>query len=190
MRTKSMEDLIGAVKVENALQAVLGHFGPTVDHKIVYDDYAARAKAGNFIKVPYMAGANENEAGLFRLIATAGRLNIAENVWSTFNAAIFNCPAAWATASRVAAGLLTYRYRYFGDWMNTRILSPPNSGAWHASEIGMIFGTVESVTNETNSAIEQKTSDFMQNMWGAFARDPASLQQAPLNLPKYNPSRK
>ena len=185
MRTKSMVDILNASKVVNPLQAVLGHFGPTVDNKVVFSDYKERAAAGKFIQKPYMNGNNHKESGLFELIGGAAKLNIPSNIWPVFNAAVFTCPVSKAAAARAAKGLITYRYRYFGDFPNTE-LQPNNKGAWHTAEIPQIFGTTESATGEPNTPFESKLSKFMQATWATFAKDPASLQQSPFNLPLYD----
>jgi cholinesterase len=185
MRTKSMEDVLRASKVDNPLQAVLGHFGPTVDEKVVFSDYKERAAAGKFIQKPYMNGNNDYEAGLFVLIGGAAKIKILNQTWPVFNAATFTCPVLRAVQARTKAGLTTYRYRYFGDYPNTRLQPSTNFGAWHTAEIPQIFMTTESVTGFPNTPSEAKLSSFMQKTWAAFAKDPLSLQKAPFNLPAY-----
>jgi cholinesterase len=123
-----MDDIIKAIRITNPLEAVLGHFGPTIDNKIVFSDYKERAAAGKFIQKPYLIGNNHHEAGLLVILGQAAKLNISDNVWSVVDAAMFTCPIARAAEARAKKGLLTYRYRYFGDYPNTRL--QPNSGAW------------------------------------------------------------
>jgi cholinesterase len=156
-----------------------------VDEKIVFSDYPARAAAGKFIQKPYMNGNNHFEAGLFVLIAGAANIKVTTNIWSVFNAAVFTCPVGDAANARKKKGLLTFRYRYFGDWSNTNLM--PGSGAYHTAEIPMIFGTAEESTSSPNEPKEQKVSDFMQKVWTQFAKDPSALTKAPFNLPEYNP---
>jgi hypothetical protein len=133
-----------------------------------------------------MNGNNHKESGLFELIGGAAKINIAANIWPVFNNAVFNCPISKAAAARAAKGLMTYRYRYFGDYRNTE-LQANNKGAWHTAEIPQIFGTTEFVTGEPNTQSESKLSQFMQSAWAAFAKDPASLQQPPFNFPLFDP---
>jgi cholinesterase len=187
MRTKSMGKILNATKVTNPLEAVLGHFGPSVDNKSVFSDYKERAAAGKFIQKPYMTGNNHLESGLFVLIGGAAKIKVPENIWTVFNAAVFTCPIGNAAAARASKGIQTYRYRYFGDFPNT-FLQNNNRGAWHTAEIPQVFGTAESVTGQPNTGPEAKLSRFMQSVWAAFAKDPASLQKAPYNLPLYNPA--
>jgi cholinesterase len=184
MRSKSTADILKVTKIENPLQAVLGHFGPNVDNKVVFSDYAARAAAGKFIQKPYMSGNNHFEAGLFVLISGAANIKVSSNIWSVFNAAVFTCPVGDAAAARRKKGLLTFRYRYFGDWSNTNLQA--GSGAYHTAEIPMIFGTAEESTSTPNERNEQKVSDFMQKVWTQFAKDPQALTKPPFNLPLYD----
>lgn len=185
MRTKSTEEILGVTIVENPLQAVLGHFGPTVDGKIVFGDYRERNAAGKFIQKPYMNGNNHFEAGLFVLIAEGGKIKINPTIWGVLNAAMFTCPIGRAAAGRSAKGPLNYRFRYFGDWANINLLK--GSGAYHTAEIPMIFGTTEYATNAPNEPKQQEISQFMQKVWTSFAKDPTSLSKAPFNFPRYNP---
>jgi cholinesterase len=184
MRGKSMEDILKVTKVSNPLQAVLGIFGPTVDHKVVFGDYEARSKEGKFIQKPYLIGNNDFEAGLFELIGRAGKIQISSNIWSVFNAAVFTCPVAKAAGAR-AKRVQTWRFRYFGDWPNTNLA--PKSGAYHTAEISMIFGTSSTVTFQKDTAEQARVSDFMMRTWASFAKDPMSISKAPFNLPIYKP---
>jgi cholinesterase len=186
MRGKNMDDVIRVSKVDNALQTVLGHFGPTEDGKVVFGDYKERASAGKFIKKPYMNGNNHFEAGLFVLIAQAAGINVSEKIWPTFNAAVFTCPIMNAADARAAANVPTWRYRYFGDWPNTNL--DGRSGAYHTAEIPMVFGTSASSSSGPDTPEQIKVSDFMQKVWVQFAKDPEGLSKAPFNLPKYDPT--
>jgi cholinesterase len=185
IRGKNTEEILEAAKTENPLQAVLGHFGPTVDNKVVFGDYEARSTAGNFIQKPFMNGNNDWEAGLFVLIGEGAKIKIAPRIWDVFNAAVFTCPIQHAANARTNNKVMNYRYRYFGDYPNT-YLQNKNKGAWHTAEIPQIFGSTESVTGVPNTPSEAKLSTFMQKVWTSFAKDPSSLQKAPFNFPQYN----
>lgn len=52
MQSKPWKEILRATRREGVATAFggMGDFGPTVDEKIVFSDYAARAKAGKFIK--------------------------------------------------------------------------------------------------------------------------------------------
>lgn len=52
MRKKPWSEVLGAIKPEGSQAALggMGDFGPSPDGKVVFNDYKARAAAGNFIK--------------------------------------------------------------------------------------------------------------------------------------------
>jgi carboxylesterase type B len=58
VRTKSFTDVLAATKVKDPLKAVLGNFGPTIDRKVIFNDYDKRAEHGDFIQRPYLTGNN------------------------------------------------------------------------------------------------------------------------------------
>lgn len=58
VRTKPFTNVLAATKVSDPLRAVLGNFGPTVDGKVIFNDYTKRAERGDFIQRPYMTGNN------------------------------------------------------------------------------------------------------------------------------------
>ena len=191
VRTKPFEDLLTAESANlSPLQAVLGIFQPNIDNKTVFGDYPARAAAGNFIKEPYFIGNNDYEAGLFKILAQADNAtaNLPDIYWSLFNLITFTCPVADAAAARAAQDVPVYRYRYFGEFPNLRLTVNPSSGAWHGSEIPIVWGTAEDVSGEANTAPESSISAYLQGAWAAFAKDPAgAFAQAPYSYPTYNP---
>jgi hypothetical protein len=167
----------------------LGNFGPTVDNTVVFSDYDSRAASGQFIKKPYFTGNNNYEAGLFRVLASAAGETISDVDWCLFNLETFTCPAAKAAKARAAASVPTYRYRYFGEFPNMRLTTHPNSGAWHGSEIDVVWGTSVDATGVANTAAETSISNYLQGAWAAFAKDPVhAFTKAPYSFPKYNPN--
>lgn len=188
IRTKSANELLNATNVEDPIQSVLGNFGPTSDGKVVFSDYDERADRGDFIQKPLLVGNNDNEAGLFRLLAFAANRTFTDLEWCLFNADVFTCPAAKTARERVSTGVDTYRYRYFGDFYNLRLTTKPSSGAWHGSELPILFQSAEDSSGAPNTPEETAISDYMQGAWAAFAKDPKrAFSKAPYGLPEYNP---
>ncbi|KJX93199.1 hypothetical protein TI39_contig4368g00003 [Zymoseptoria brevis] len=104
-----------------------------------------------------------NEAGVNQTEANARTLSLA------------TCPGAAASAARVAYGIPVWRTRYFGEWPN---LNPLDwLGAYHSSDILMIFGTLDLRGPDTEE--ERKVSEDFRTAWATFAKDPAG------NLVKY-----
>ncbi|KAJ7641052.1 carboxylesterase [Roridomyces roridus] len=161
-------------------------FQPTVDNVTVFADYTALAAAGTFAKLPYLLGSLDNEAGFYRIRAFTANLNITNAQWDTFNLEAFTCATAHSAIARAAQGIPTWRYRYFGDWDNLRLF--PGSGAYHGSDLEMVFGTGKAVSGEEDGVVEQEVSESMRGAWGAFARDPkAGLTK--FGWPVYDPQR-
>lgn len=153
-------------------------FHPTVDNVTVFADYEARAAAGCFARIPLLTGNNDFEAGWYKLSAYAARINLTEAEWNLYDERAFTCPSACTAGYRARYGVPTWRYRYFGDWDNLRLyngtagLGTRGSGAYHGSEIEMIFGTAKDVSGLETSCMEAATSRYMMGAWAAFARDP------------------
>lgn len=82
----------------------------------------------------------------------------------------FSAPAAAETTDRQTAGVVTYRYRYNGNFTD---LSPlPWQGAYHASDLPLVFGTYGQLAPAT--AYETALSHYMQELWLAFMVDPVN----------------
>ncbi|TQN73832.1 Cholinesterase [Colletotrichum shisoi] len=153
--------------VANTTSSVAGGltFAPVVDDRLIFGDYSIRDSA----KAGYLIGNTDNEAGYFKIAAPAAN----ETYWFGFNLVVYTCPAARRAARAVSAGHPTWRYRYFGDFPNMAITTTPPSGAWHTSEVPVLFGTApQDVINST--AQQVAVGKYMRGAWTAFAKDTAS----------------
>ena len=160
-------------------------FQPTVDNKTVFSNYTALSANGSFMKVPYLAGNTDYEAGFYKISAFTAKKNLTEAQWNLFNLEGFTCPTSFEAASRAKYSVPMWRYRYFGDFSNLRLY--PGSGAYHGSEINMILGTAFDVTRENNTRAEVKTSRYMMHAWATFANDPLK-GLSKLGWPQYDPN--
>ncbi|GJC89005.1 lipase 1 [Colletotrichum liriopes] len=89
---------------------------------------------------------------------------VADSLSYTF----FWCPATKTTNERLAAGKTTYRYYYSAVFNNT---SPrPWMGAYHGSELPMIFGTHADFRGNS-TAFEYELSHVMMDAYAAFVKD-------------------
>jgi cholinesterase len=187
MRNQTVKDILAATYISNPLTAILGNFGPTPDNKVVFSDYSLRQATGQFIKRPYFTGNNNYEAGLFRIFGLAANASISDIEWCLFNLASFTCPAARAAHVRALAGVPTYRYRYFGQFPNLRLTTHPDSGAWHGSEILVVWGTAEDASAASNTAAEVSIGSYLQRAWATFAKDPHfGFSKSPYIFPRFN----
>jgi carboxylesterase type B len=112
-------------------------------------------------------GSNANEGAGFTSFTPNGPgsatlFNITENVIA--------CPVASEVKNRNNGGLVTYRYQYAGNFTN---ISPlPWFGAYHSSELPIVFGThYEYRGNST--PFEWDVSFAMEALWLSFAEDPS-----------------
>ncbi|KAG7005843.1 bifunctional dTDP-4-dehydrorhamnose 3,5-epimerase/dTDP-4-dehydrorhamnose reductase [Physcia stellaris] len=187
MRTKTFQEILDAKVSSTHPTDVVGPFGPSVDNKIVFDNYRARAIAGNFIKKPYLLGSNDYEAGLFRVTATLAGLELSDRDWALFNLITFSCPAA-GVAQRRAQHVPTWRYRYYGEFPNTRLTLNPSSGAWHGAEVLQVWQTSRDSTGAPDTPAETEISKYLHGAWAAFAKNPESgLSGGSYNWPRYDP---
>jgi cholinesterase len=126
-----------------------------------------------------LVGNNANEIALFMVILNQVSA-LSSPLLSIANGA-FSCPSGTAAQARTNAGVKAYRYLYAGEWPNQEIA--PKAGAWHGSEIGMVFGSVEYQQQFFGDMIGQRISypnteaqkvleKKMMSAWAAFAKDP------------------
>jgi cholinesterase len=189
MRNRTVKDILAATNDANPLVAILGNFGPTPDNKVVFSQiqYKLRQTTGAFIHRPYLTGTNNYESGLFRIFAQAANINIPDIDWCLFDLAIFTCPSARSALGRALALVPTYRYRYHGQFPNLRLTKTPNSGAWHGSEIPVIWGTAQDSTLLENTAAETEIGNYLQRAWAAFAKSPyLAFSILPHTFPSFN----
>ncbi|KAI2791820.1 hypothetical protein POX_c04699 [Penicillium oxalicum] len=96
----------------------------------------------------------------------------------------WNCLAAFDTKQRFSLGLGTFRYFWGGNFTN---ISPvPWLGAFHFSDLLMIFGTYMKDLGEI-SQLERDTSMAMQDYLLAFIRNPSTVSET-VGWPRFDPS--
>ncbi|CZR57922.1 related to acetylcholinesterase precursor [Phialocephala subalpina] len=174
MRTKPYTSIISAIPSSNSVTG-LGGFGPAVDGVVVFDDYLSRAESGNFIKAPLLVGNADYEAGLFQTIAALKGVVYSGDYWAAFDLIGFTCPAGIRANLSLANNIPTWRYRWFGAFPNTELTTVPSSGAWHASELALLFGNFPfgpGVPDSTTA--EVAIGNYTRGAWAAFAKDPVN----------------
>lgn len=174
MRSYSWETVLTASSSNaTGIASVTGNFGPTIDEKVVFSDYAARTLAGKFAKVPMLTGNNNYEVGLFKAIFGMQNVTYSDAVWDYLELVIYTCPAAYRAAASATAGQPTWRYRWFGEYPDLKITSVPDSGAWHGSEIPLVFGTdLDIQTSIARTSAEAAMASYIRGAWVAFAKNP------------------
>ena len=159
-----IEDFL--VAYANASSVPRVSFSPIFDNTTRFSNYTERARLELFTPLPAIVGTATNEgASLAPYNANGPNQTIADA--TTRNA--FLCPAARTTTNRFAAGRVTFRYSYAGNFTN---ISPrPWMGAYHSSELPLIFGTHGDFRGASTRA-EIELSERMQDAWVAFVKDP------------------
>jgi carboxylesterase type B len=82
----------------------------------------------------------------------------------------FFCPSNLEAADRARRHSPVWRFQYNADWENTRLY--PTSGAYHGSELNMIYGESAAITGIPESEPQLLLQGVMRRAWGAFVRDP------------------
>ncbi|KAL3487569.1 Alpha/Beta hydrolase protein [Aspergillus germanicus] len=197
MRSKTQEELLAAIENQGT-SALASGFVPYGDGVVLPEDIGAAAEAGDFAKIPFIAGNTEYEAGFFFILAIAySNITTVEEVdaipWdlirplgNLLTRIAFTCPAADAAELRRKHGVPSWRYRYYGgDYANTEIY--PVGSDWHTSDMLTVFGTAASVTGVEDSSYEAKAGAYMRDAWATFAKDPSKGLREKLNWPTYHP---
>ena len=189
MRSKNWTEVEAAGHaVAGALPPIPGRseppFQPSPDGKTVFADYPARSAQGDFARLPYLAGNNNYEAGYYKIAAYGAGTVLTDAQWDTFILEDFTCPIASEMRNRTKAGVPAWRFRYFGDWDNLKLY--PGSGAYHGSDLEMVFGASQDVTGLPESTPEMQMQNLFMKAWAAFAEDPVNGLVDVLGWPKYD----
>ncbi|ORY59280.1 para-nitrobenzyl esterase [Pseudomassariella vexata] len=142
-------------------------FVPAVDGVTKFEDYPARYAAGNFSRVPAIAGSNADEGtSLSSWVANGTAVNQTAADIITMQEL---CRVTETSRARHAAEATTFHYYYHGNWSN---ISPRSwGGAYHSSELPLIMGTHD-IVHGPSTDFEIAVSHRMQDLYLAFAEDP------------------
>ena len=161
-------------------------FQPTPDNVTVFADYVPLSYGGQFAKLPYLNGNNDNEAGYYKIPAYAQNVTLNASSWDEFNLEDFTCPTSTESDNRAAHGVPTWRFRYFADWDNLRLYTNPSSGAYHGSDLEMVLGVSQDVSGLPESGPEMQLQAYMMRAWATFADDPVNGLTKEIGWPTYN----
>lgn len=152
-------------------------FRPTVDDRVVFRNYTERGLAGRLARVPALISTAANEqASLAKWNPGLNASNRDHQPNPPPRQALldettlrdFVCVAREAAVVRAAQNLTTYRYQWAGNWTN---LTPyPWLGAYHASDVPMVFGTYDLRGGAT--AGQRRAAERLQDYVFAFLDDP------------------
>ncbi|RAL12687.1 carboxylesterase [Aspergillus homomorphus CBS 101889] len=162
---------VPAKTIQNALSTYSGtpsiSFKPSVDNVTVFANWTQRALEGKVAKIPMIIGSNANEGAGFVSFTPNGP---GAATLFKLTESIIACPVAHEVKNRNLAGLPTYRYQYAGNFTN---ISPlPWFGAYHSSELPILFGT-HNQYGGPSTQFEWEVSYAMEALWLSFAEDPS-----------------
>lgn len=180
MRALPFDTILSAVPT-TGLSSIFSAFGPTVDNITVFANYSEQTPAS----IPMLLGSNDYEAGIWKTELALDEITYPEDLWDEMNLAGFNCLIGTRANLSLAAGNPTWRYRFHGIFPNTNISS--EGGAYHGSELTLIFGT--EFETPASTAEEIQVADYVQGAWLAFAKDPVNgLGSYEGGWPQYDPA--
>ncbi|KAF1982810.1 alpha/beta-hydrolase [Aulographum hederae CBS 113979] len=189
MRAKTWQELLPPQKADPTAPGSRIRYGPIADGKLIFSDYQALNREGRFAKRPLLVGNTNNENGL----GTPGKGNVTiQRPLTSYNlttraplSITIACGTQFAAAARAAHGVPVWRYLYEGDYPNQNL---GGWGAWHGSEIAMVFGTAELVSRMPDTENERTMSHVMMVAWTEFAKDPVEGWKR-MNWPSYDPEK-
>ncbi|CAI7595607.1 unnamed protein product [Penicillium glandicola] len=149
-------------------------FFPIADEKYIFSNETKRYLEGKVAKGPAIR-------------SDAAREQANQNTTITLEVeGEWDCTAASDAAMRYSLGLDTYRYYWTGNFTN---ISPASYlGAFHWSDLLMIFGTYMKDRGGSGEIpqLEVETSAAMQDFILAFLKDPTTVS-ATVGWPKFDP---
>ncbi|KAH7396267.1 Alpha/Beta hydrolase protein, partial [Pyrenochaeta sp. MPI-SDFR-AT-0127] len=185
-----------ATTIQNIINVNSLVFSPIADNITLVSNPAARRLSGNISHIPVLGGTNAQEGRIFMIgqsnvtaylqatfgaVASAliptieaaypigknGLNNGYDVISQIFTDIAFQCPQAlWANAT-ASIGIPTWRYYFNASFTNTQGFS--GLGAYHASEIPLVFRTYRAANTTTQ---EFALAQFMQGAWARFAKNP------------------
>jgi acetylcholinesterase len=162
-------------------------FEPIVDEQLVFGDYPSRYKSGMVSHVPMIYSSVANEGGsLAPYPVKDPKAGVNQTAANAITEGVI-CGAANSSILRNSIGLTTYRYQYAGNWSNQDPL--PWMGAFHSSDLVMLFGSYTDGEGPVKEPLEATTSEKMEDLVLSFVKDPYNGPPA-LGWPHFNTSAK
>jgi carboxylesterase type B len=173
-----------------------GEFTPGVDNITYFDDPLQRIRTGQIARVPILLGNMEDDGTAFtyhksnlskfltgRFGSLAGSvppdmvralypgLSDPQVIASAERDIRFRCPAKLWSDALVSSGGVSSVYRYTYGAIFANIQPVPNLGAWHSSELPILFGTFN---RSTATSAEVELSQNLQTAFANFVKNPNS----------------
>jgi carboxylesterase type B len=167
-----IQNFIGQYRDNGTSAPSLPTFKPIPDEKTVFFNYTLREARGLVARIPALVSTTSNEQSS---LTSYPAENVTAGPWQVRvdkeTVDIFVCLASNTTKSRDKLGLTTYRYEYAGNFSS---LTPLGwMGAYHGSDVPMVFGTYETLgKREEVTGFQREVAERMQDYVLAFMEDP------------------
>ncbi|KAK2762608.1 hypothetical protein FQN54_000781 [Arachnomyces sp. PD_36] len=146
------------------------------------ESYVPLGMKGKFAQIPYLIGQTNDEGDGVVPFTPEGGIN--KTFAESITLAAFTCTSSISAAYRSAL-VPVWRYRYMAEFASACPFD--FVGSAHGSEIPFIFGTYDNVKYKDLTQDEVDASEYIQNAWVTFAKDPYSGLSDEIGWPRYNP---
>ncbi|KAK4234583.1 Alpha/Beta hydrolase protein [Achaetomium macrosporum] len=166
-----IQNFIGQYRDNGTTTPSLPPFKPIPDERTVFFNYTLRALQNLTPQIPALVSTTANEqSSLTRYPLSNITLGPYQPSVDDETVSVFVCLASNTTRSRTAQRLTTYRYEYAGNFSSVTPLGW--MGAYHASDVPMVFGTYETLgERDSVSAYQREVARVMQDYVLAFMED-------------------
>ncbi|MCJ1392608.1 hypothetical protein MMC18_005478 [Xylographa bjoerkii] len=193
---------VSATTIQTAIEVAALTFPPVVDNKTESGNVSSAFTFHTAAHVPILIGTNSQEGRLFAYaeglegplgittflnatfpgqsslqasVAAAYPLTVYQTAYFAISAIItdlfFTCPISELANLADDSGYAVWRYYFNASFPDLQLF--PNAGAFHTSEIPLVFGTYETLLPDVSpTPQEEALSKYMQTAWARFAKNP------------------
>jgi carboxylesterase type B len=180
-----------ADQIRSIIDTQLLSFSPIIDNRTLSLTFDDAVNQGTAAKVPILIGTNANEGTVLAPVMPSSEIlmtSFVGNDSKALSAAFGSYPQNLTSAQLKAAIVTDYTYtcitseiahtlekagydvwRYHFEAVFENNQPFPGAGAWHTSEIPLVFGNVPL----DSTALQRRLSETMQRAWVDFVKDPA-----------------
>ncbi len=163
-----IQNFIGQYRDNGTTTPTLPLFKPLPDERTVFFNYTLRAALKRTARIPALVSTTANEQStLTRYPIEDVPAGPNQTTVDQETVGIFVCLASNTTRARAEQGLTTYRYEYAGNFSS---LAPLRwMGAYHGSDVPMVFGTYQRRGGVTD--FQGEVAGRMQEYFLGFMED-------------------
>jgi cholinesterase len=175
MRTKNYTSIVEAL-TPSGITGSTG-FGPTIDNVVVFSDYLNRSSAGNFIKKPMLVGMQTmkrvSSVQRLPLRAWLPKFQTYIGIIPTSLVSLPCCSQSEHFSRKRSPDMEISMVRGISQYNHHHTV--PDSGAWHASELPILFNNTPSGPGiPVGTPQEIAIGSYLRGAWATFAKDPVN----------------